>query len=145
MSDEIQPHEEPEDFLLDEGMEGLEVSASAWFSTFGLPPPPILGQFEQEVPGTADKFWEYIGQEQSNRHEFNIHNADLFSNHAHTVTWSQTLLGALIVLGAVGLPVLVFLVSNAGFGSAILGAELLTTCYITYQRSRKSSPPSTEG
>lgn len=142
MSSELEPSAEPENEPADtevippEGeFSGIEVSASAWISNFPLPPPEILGEYEREVPGTSGRFWESIHQEQQNRHQFYMHNADLTHRRIGSVIRGQAVIGLVAVLGMIALAIVVFLVVGAGYGTAITIVELFVSLVAVVRRA----------
>lgn len=145
-ADSVQEPENPE-LMPQKGdlPDHLEFSASAWISNFPLPPPQILGEYEREVPGTSGRFWESIHQEQQNRHQFYMQNAELSHRRIGAAIKAQMVVALVAVLGMIAISIIVFLFVGAGFGTAITIIEIAVGLLFKFRRAREPTQENEAG
>lgn len=117
--DLLEKHRDP----IKQALERVEV---AQFSG-PLPPPGVLANYDQVIPGAAERIFRMAESEQENRHRKDQRYQDYLDNDLSSITTTQRLgqgAATLISLGGLWLAYYAFSVGASGAGVAIVLAEI---------------------
>jgi len=125
--DEIELRDELIEKYRDYVKQGIERVEVAQFSG-PLPPPGVLANYEQAMPGAAERIFRMAEKEQENRHRKEQRYQDYLDNDLSSTTTTQRLgqgAATLISLGGLGLAFYAFAVGASGKGVAIVLTEIV--------------------